>query len=440
MKLSRVKRVISFKTDTNKGGYMKNASYTTSMSTFIIAVASLTWAPVRADNWIGADGADWNVGSNWSGGIVPGNPGFENRVYFLNGTQAWITSSVLDPALIVSIESSGGGFDVRTGGSLTMNSNNLVMRQNATVSISGGTLTNNQRVFVGTVGTQNTLNLSSGTWNTTNVMAVGDSGGEGTVNVSGGAWNISGPEAATLGSTNNSASKGTINLSGSGQIIKSGNNTVDRDRLTVGWTGTGVFNQTGGEYQAAGDRNGLMLGRDATSSGTYSVSGGVLDLASVANASVTAGLGTARFEVTGAWDEVGVTNEIDIGGDLTLNTSSSTLAFNLDSTGIEQIMVGNNADLSNATLEIALADGYNGADLLGGNSSRTFNLLFAGNAITTTGLTLVDNLGGGLSVSGWEVVDTNSQTLMLTVIPEPSTIGLVLMGLLAVAAGMRRRK
>lgn len=424
-----------------------NRSFLTTLAILSLGLASGTL--YAANHMLNAGELDWSQTSSWHDGVVPDVSTDAAVRAYIDGNYggaaartAIVQSTVPDQYLVIAQNS--GQIKVTNNGFLNAFGNTVLYSGGGILIEGTGIYNANQRFYVGTGSAlgATTVSLTGGELNTSNVMLVGDGANmEGSINVSGGIWTIDGIDTLRLANTASTA-KGTITLSGTGKILNSrfAHSTepnVPNNRLTIGYNGEGTFTQTGGEYEATGTGNGLRLSEVAGSSGTYSISGGALDLS--AGASVTAGAGTARFEVTGAWDVAGVTNEIDIGGNLTLNTADSTLAFNLSAAGIELIMVGGNADLSNATLVIALADGYDGADLRAlavGGTFTTFDLLHTDGTINITGLSLVDNLPWGLRIGDWGVSTTNSQTLWVTVIPEPASAALLLLGGLAL---MRRR-
>lgn len=224
----------------------------------------------------------------------------------------------------------------------------------------------------------------------------------------GGVLNVTGA-AGSAGAINLSP----VNTNGFGQItIESGGSlNVTQGTVFIGRKGEGLITQTGGTFNVGEN---LQIGRDADSiGGTYSISNGKLEVNQ--DFTVTSNATAGRFEITGNWAGA---NNISIGGNLNMNTAIATLAYNFGAAGIEQITVAGSANLSNATLEFGFADGFSGA-------SGTYDLLTA-TTITSTGLTLDDQLTGGFSIQGWEVISGgNGQVLQVTVIPEPSSYALI---------------
>ncbi len=364
-----------------------------------------------AADWTGANQADWNTGANWTGGIVPGDTGYIGNTGIKNSTTAWISSTVPNIGTGRLEISNSSGFDVRSGGSITFESQ-LWLMSNATANVSGGSLTSNDRFYIGfTAGTSAEVNLQSGTITDNGVIWLGSGGSHGTLNISGGTLNANGNFNIGRGSNiNTGAGTGTINLTDGAVNIKS--------QFIVGMDGgIGTFNQSGGSVTRDGNTD-LIVGRNDGAGGTYRISGGTIEMRNLSNTGPN-----GRFEVTGNWDVANVADEIRFVGALTLNQATSVLAFNLSEDGIKRIAVSGNVDLSNATLEIGLADGYNGFDLLGGGAGTTFELVNAGGTFTTADLKF--NLTDGLSLKSWEVSDNS---LFVTVIPEPSSALLLLSG------------
>lgn len=400
----------------------------------ISVVVGLILTPTAAhavNHFLNAGELDWDLGTSWNTGTVPNLATDATvRAYVSGNTRTAIVQSAVPDQNLVFAEN-GGKIKVTTGGEIEVFNHTNLSTGGELIIEGDGIYKATSRLYFGRFASTATLTMTGGSLTTSNVLVVGDGEeSEGVASISGGTWTINGGDRLRLADAASSA-QGTINLSGSGKIINSRAQNANNNQLTIGHTGSGIFNQTGGEYRASGTTNGLRLSEVVGSAGTYSISGGVLDLRSSANASVTAGLGTARFEVNGLWDVAGVTNEIDIGGNLLLNTATSTLAFNLSPLGIEEIIVGGNADLSNATLEIG--------SFGGGPTSGLFNLLSAGGTLTTTGLSLESNLPLGWSVSEWGVTGASSNTLYVVIVPEPSgTLLMLLGGSLLVWRGRKR--
>jgi hypothetical protein len=164
------------------------------------------------------------------------------------------------------------------------------------------------------------------------------------------------------------------------------------------------------------------------SGGTVAISGAVTDSFN------TPGHYPGTYQVIGS-------NATSISlGSMTLNAEDneaeggpSIISFLLDDGGVTLTDITGAASFTDTVLQIGQMDG---ATLAPG----TYNLLRATSGISISGVTLQDNLSGGLSVSDWGVVSNSPDTLYVTVIPEPSTLALVLMSMLGVVIGMRRRK
>jgi hypothetical protein len=262
-----------------------------------------------------------------------------------------------------------------------------------------------------------TVNITGGELKTFLNAFIGNvSNGLGRVSISGGQWTMTGANRLTIGGE--PYATGELNLSGTGVISNFNGNGDARWLFFIGeqTNAAGTFRQSGGKYVASTNYNGLYLTRYVSSTGTYAISGGLLDLSK--GASVSNGLGTARFEVDGKW-EPAITN-IRIGGKFTLNTALCTLAVKANADGVEQINVSGSADLSNSVLEVSLADGYTVA------TPTTLDLLTA-TTITTSGMTLDQSkLPAGYSVSEWSVVDGGNGKILKITIKKSSPLGLYL--------------
>ena len=212
--------------------------------------------------------------------------------------------------------------------------------------------------------------------NTGQQIIVGNSG-TGTFNQGGGDLNLSG-QGVGLQIGVNAGSNGTYNLTGG---------TLE-DALIVGDAGTGTFNNTGGTHTVSGN---LTLGNQATGAGTYTLGG------------------TGKLNLSDAGAQVIVGSAAGSHGTFNFNTTagdSGTIGFNAN-TG-QQIIVGNNGNgifnQGNGDLNL----GGNGVTLdiaANAGSHGTYNL--SGGTLETSGLTVGDagigsfsNTGGAHTVSG----------------------------------------
>ena len=129
----------------------------------------------------------------------------------------------------------------------------------------GGTLDMNGSVtFLGVSGGTGTMNFDASTWNPGSAVAVGFSGT--------GAVNITNGSVVTLNGQilvgDSASSHGTVTVSGAGSQF----NSIALVDLVIGQGGTGQF--TVQNAATAGLLGGLIIGADATASGTVTVQNG----------------------------------------------------------------------------------------------------------------------------------------------------------------------
>jgi outer membrane protein assembly factor BamB len=196
-------------------------------------------------SWTNAGSGDYMVAGNWSGGVTP------------------------------------SGYDVAN------------IDNGGTAVITGADAVTNQFIMLGNAvgGPMNTLNISGGTFVAPNYGAiyVGNySGGsaKGTVNQSGGSVGSRSNYFSVRLAGNSSSNQGYYNLSGGTLTIGSG------QFVQVGYTGTGVFTQTGGTLKLSGGSSYIGIGnRNAGSNGTYRyMAGSIAQGLPTDNASLTVGL------------------------------------------------------------------------------------------------------------------------------------------------------
>ncbi|MES2570839.1 MAG: hypothetical protein V4710_12405, partial [Verrucomicrobiota bacterium] len=246
---------------------------------------------------------------------------------------------------------------ITTGGWNFIGKNEGGVGAKGTLNMSGGTLTNTGRTYVGQEGSTGNLNLAGGTYNNVNnelfiigensgskgtvtvnssasrlqvggEMWVGENGGNGTLNLSAGTVSVNNWFA--LGRGNNST--GVVNLSGTG-LLEKGN----VEHFIVGSDGTGAngkLNQTGGSFTTS-DGSEIRLGARGGSTGTWTISAGT---ATLGETLVVGDSGTGIFELSGT----GVVNGTDMNiaripenatnsvGTATISGGSLSLSGNVD--------------------------------------------------------------------------------------------------------------
>lgn len=230
-----------------------------------------------ADNyWVGGTSTDWNTGSNWSLGTVPG--GADNAHVDVNGLAPGTFRATIsaDVAQTVDILVSRGGANANSPGVLnhtagkasTGNDNWLDVGTDggngiynlANTNATGGSLTgfglgsgsvSARRAYIGGVdfgngGGTGVMNMNTtGTATIANDLSVGVKGAKGTLNldagtITTGGWNFVGRELGVAGSD------GTLNMSG-GTISNLNANDAGAGRFYIGLDNAlGKLNMSGG--------------------------------------------------------------------------------------------------------------------------------------------------------------------------------------------------
>lgn len=256
------------------------------------------------DFWNGGSG-DYNVGANWSLGVVPAsgysanNDTGSNNIIFINdGDPAWTlngfrigingSGAVVQNGSTVTLGATQNGWlrlgitDPGSVGYYTINGNAVFHTPsgitvgeigNGVLNINGGTTTVGAKFVVnsnGPSGSSGTVNQTGGTVTSSSELWVGQgTGGQnGVYNMSGGSLTVN--NWLVLG---RSGGSGTMNLT-NGTVTKSGTGDFDVGTGFQG-SGTGVLNQYGGTIIIT---NGSIFVVPETSpgNGTYNLSGGAL--------------------------------------------------------------------------------------------------------------------------------------------------------------------
>ena len=161
--------------------------------------------------------------------------------------------------------------------------------------------------------------MTGGTFTAAQNEFVGYSG-TGVFNQSGGTNTLS-STTAFFEVGDNVGATGTYNLSGTGTLTSNSSEYV-------GYFSTGNFNQTGGTNTTTQN---LTLGVVAGSTGSYNISAGSL---SVGNNLVVGSAGTGTMTI-GTGGSVYVTNDLSINSSSNINLNGGTLRFNT-ATGLDR--------------------------------------------------------------------------------------------------------
>jgi autotransporter-associated beta strand protein len=353
--------------------------FTTRILTALVASFGLSVA--NAADWSGTTSTDWNTGSNWSGGTVPtGQDAVVNntsgntatisgnisvtpndiivrngsRIDHLAGTAGtsggswmWVENGVYNLANTATAGSGISGFAQGTG-SLNATGNLLVGAwgddRNGTINVNTtGTFAVSGEFFLGdSARSQGALNLESGTMTVNNKIFVGNNRGTGTLSMSGGSLTKTGGDQTFVGRDNGTGtltqSGGTISLNhdfyvgqgggGNGTLNVSGSSVLNtgRDFVIGREGGTGSLNVTGGTITKTGNEK-MIVGHN-NGTGTVVQSGGTINVNQnelyIGNENSGA-RGTYTLSGTGA---LNVANEVVVGresGTGILNVDGGTM-------------------------------------------------------------------------------------------------------------------
>lgn len=268
-------------------------------------------APAYADQtWINGAGGDWNVGSNWSGGAVPGNSDsafltYTDGSYTVNYSAAMADTYFLD----LTVSNTGGNTTTLNisapgfvqGGPSTANA---TIGQNATVNVNAGGAWVQASPALLTVRDGGSLNFDGGSY----------------LSYSGGGV-IIGNESAGSATVKNGGSllKGDgfglqvgASAGGVGTLTVESGGVVSVNQLFVGGgTGesSGTVNVTGGTLEHIGPTGYGQFAIGNSSNGAINVSGGVATNNTTLNIGINAGVtGTLAVSGTGSWSQSSTMN------------------------------------------------------------------------------------------------------------------------------------
>ncbi|BCX46156.1 auto transporter domain-containing protein [Haloferula helveola] len=311
------------------------------IATFAAAsVAAITSLQAQT-TWDGDTSTDWADAANWNNGVPAPNGDI-----------------LLVPGVTFQPTFSGGSLD--TIGALFTGANTT---SNVALTVTGGSLITGQHIVApdgGTTGNLVTLNGAGALIGSKYWFIVGRDGGSGTFTLTDGTMNAATRfDHAVLGNTNGSV--GVVNIDGG--FFNVGGDGSERQpaaqaELWVGQGGMGTVNQTAGVTTS---RAYFVVGRDGTGNGTYNLSGGTVNAATVQGFAVigsfNGAVGDVNVSGTGDFNaprglyvaENGSTATLDITG----GTVDVTGPINGAGTvGLDIARAGNNTNVANGTVTV----------------------------------------------------------------------------------------
>jgi autotransporter-associated beta strand protein/T5SS/PEP-CTERM-associated repeat protein len=284
----------------------------------------------NAADWNGETSTDWNTAANWGGAVPTGQNAIVNnttgniatitadlsvspndiivrnssRIDHVAGTAGtgggswmWVENGVYNLANTGSANAGISGFAQGTG-TLNATGNLLVGawgdNRNGTINVNttGNFAVSGELFFGDSTNSQGTLNLQSGTMTVNNKIFVGNNRGTGALNMSGGTLTKTGGDQTFVGRDNGTGtltqSGGTISLNhdfyvgqgggGNGTLNLSGSAVLNTSRdFVIGREGgTGTLNITGGSITKTGDER-MIVGHN-NGTGTVVHSGGTINV------------------------------------------------------------------------------------------------------------------------------------------------------------------
>jgi hypothetical protein len=354
-----------------------------------------------ADTLWQASTSDWFAPGNWTAGV----PDSSAISYINNGGTAQIAAGT---AAASSIKL---GQNSMESGSLTISGGSLAIGIQEAVGVAGtGTIThtagsNNLGTGVVVMGvsanSNGTYNLS-GTGVVSGSEYIGESG-VGTMNQSGGTNNATTIFMASA----NSNTTGTYNLSGG---------TLTATSIMLGYQGTGIFSQTGGTFSVSqgitmSNSNSVLSIANALDSTGSLGNGGLVSLAGA-----TMGATAGQLNVTGSYSQFSQ-RELDIG----IGGPNAGTDYGL-------LNVAGSATLT-GTLKVTLTNGFTPIN------GEVFNIINYQSHTGTFSSVNLPTINGHFNVN----YASTGVTLTTVVVPEPSTLSLLGLGVIALIVARRRR-
>jgi hypothetical protein len=390
----------------------------------VLTVAGWTGIAHAANYGVVISGQDWSSASTWT---PSGPPGAADN--------AAIGGALVGGQLLTATVSLTSGVQTVDGVYMGINSTSA----NGTLTVSGGTLTNNL-MSIGHDGT-GTVTQTAGT---VFVKPGASSVRISNLNNARGTYNLNGDSARLIVSSDVYLAVGTGGGTfGTGTVaITSGNMSVGGDFYS-GFTGVGIVNQSGGTNTVKGT---VKLGQLAGATGIYNLSGGMLNATTLStNGNVNSALnftgGTLSVNTinsvvvndggTLAPGQTNTTGKTQINGTYSVNTSSLTakLALQLGGTGqgttYDWLSVSGTASLD-GLLDVSRVNAFTPL------FANTFTVVTAGTITGVFDNAPVSGQRYELSVGNTFIVTYNAGSVVLSdyqfYAPEPSVVMLFGLG------------
>ena len=260
--------------------------------------------------------------------------------------------------------------------------------------------------------------------------------------------------AGTIGAKDDWSSSLAMNLngvtSGTSLSIKAADASNGAKNISLSGvvSGTGGFTKTGGGVLTLSNAN-IYSGATIVSEGTLLINGSNTSSATTVNGGLLGGTGTTGAVTVNSGGTIAAGNSIGTltTGDLTLS-GTGTIAVELNTTTVvSDLLVTNTFSLdAGDTVKLTLTD-------LGGNVALALNTTFTivdytgswdGNLFSYNGTALNDNDSFVFGVNEYEISYNGTTGLdsavTLTVVPEPTTVAFVGLGLAGLLLRFRRRR
>jgi len=366
----------------------------------------------------GGGTAELNIGADVSGRTVLLGHDGDTGPATVNQTAGTVSMTGYN---YIGYHGSGTNTYNLSGGSFSAGNGFFHIGQTSTgiLNINGGTLNASPTHFeIGQDGT-GTLNLDSGEVNFTgdNLWLGYRNSASGTVNVSGGTFSANAVVQVVVANRNDASGAiaidgGVFESSSPDFIVGGSGNAVGTialdgglfrltgEKLWLGYGdgGEGSFLQTGGTSEVAK----IVLANTNTASGTYSISGGILDASSYIQAKEG-----GVFEVSGSGAERIETGEVYL-------SNGGTFRVKLDANGSTLVkddgrFYDRGIFLDNAIFEVDTLSGFDG------QAGDTYDIMWTAEGFATNGMSFVNRSFTGF---GLEIVDSDGgEVLRLTVLP-----------------------
>lgn len=413
----------------------KRSSHLSKLAGLSVLIPVLLQTPLAAQTWTGgASTTDWKTAGNWNPATIPNGSGI-TAILGANATTINVASGGLALGTLNFSSAAANGITVNSATTFRINTAITVDAGNAY----DNTLSTTQTLFLGNSSSGLTGNNTvSFTNNGTGLLTLGGS-------------------ASILTAAAASDASVTLALLGTGSfkidkaLAQTSSTFLNTLGLTKNGTGTATLTSNANAYKGTTVINGgtLLVNGTHTGGAAYSVNtggtlggSGTIETAGNAGMTVASGgrLSPGSATTAGALTMNLGTGVLDISAAVS-GSNTGALVFTLGSTSDSILLSNASSSLNIGTGALSFADfSFTAGAGFGEGTYTLFETSSSSGIAGTLGSDLTGLIGGKNATLSLGSNGSGNDVLLLTVVPEPGTVGSLLFGIALLGLSSRKRK